>query len=63
MKTAYELEQALAEYFADPEDMSPDLAKAIGLIQARLQEDADKQLRQAAESFTDWLYNRKREVG
>ncbi len=63
MKTAYKLEQALAEYFADPAGISPELARAIGIVQDRLQSDADKELKRSADFLTDWLYNRKREVG
>jgi hypothetical protein len=39
---AIELERLLAAYFADPAAMTPDEARAVGLIMKRLHKDADE---------------------
>jgi hypothetical protein len=39
---AYVIERMLAQYFSDPSALSPDEARALGIIQARLQRDADR---------------------
>lgn len=38
---AIELERLLSAYFADPAALSPEEARAVGLIMKRLQHDAD----------------------